>query len=83
MVANAGMSFTKPFIHSESSSLMDNFLTTLTQRAATMEDWDLVYNLNAKGVFLCYQYAAKAMIKQGRGGRIIGACSVAGKQGWL
>jgi NAD(P)-dependent dehydrogenase (short-subunit alcohol dehydrogenase family) len=47
----------------------------------TMEDWDRVFNLNGKGVFLCYQYAAKAMIKQGRGGRIIGASSAAGKQG--
>lgn len=28
-----------------------------------------------------YQYAARQMIKQGRGGRIIGASSVAGKQG--
>lgn len=28
-----------------------------------------------------YQYAARQMIKQGCGGRIIGACSVAGKKG--
>jgi hypothetical protein len=32
-------------------------------------------------MFLCYRHAAKQMIKQGRGGRIIGATSSAGKQG--
>ncbi|KDR66236.1 hypothetical protein GALMADRAFT_259530 [Galerina marginata CBS 339.88] len=46
-----------------------------------MEDWDSIFSLNARGVFFAYQYAAKAMIAQGRGGRIIGACSGAGKQG--
>lgn len=37
--------------------------------------------VNARGPFLCYKYAARQMIKQGRGGRIIGASSAAGKQG--
>lgn len=31
-----------------------------------------------RGVFLCYKEAAKVMIKQGTGGKIIGACSTAG-----
>ena len=48
---------------------------------ATVEDWDRIFAVNARGVFLCYKYAAKQMIAQGRGGRIIGACSVAGKKG--
>lgn len=48
---------------------------------STLEDWDKCFNVNGKGVFLCYKYAAKRMIEQGRGGRIIGACSRAGKQG--
>jgi len=30
-----------------------------------------------RGVFLCYKEAAKIMIKQGTGGKIIGACSIA------
>ncbi|KXN83294.1 Diacetyl reductase [(S)-acetoin forming] [Leucoagaricus sp. SymC.cos] len=47
----------------------------------TLEDWDKSFDINGKGVFLCYKYAAKKMIEQGRGGRIIGACSRAGKQG--
>jgi NAD(P)-dependent dehydrogenase (short-subunit alcohol dehydrogenase family) len=37
--------------------------------------------INARGSFLCYKYAAEQMIKQGRGGRIIGASSLAGKMG--
>lgn len=37
--------------------------------------------INARGPFLCYKYAAEQMIQQGRGGRIIGASSIAGKLG--
>ncbi|KAF9445082.1 NAD(P)-binding protein [Macrolepiota fuliginosa MF-IS2] len=46
----------------------------------TEDDWDKIMAVNARGVFLCYKYAAKAMIAQGRGGRIIAASSVVGKQ---
>ncbi|KAK7685995.1 hypothetical protein QCA50_010806 [Cerrena zonata] len=48
---------------------------------ATTEDFHRVININLLGVTLCFQYAARQMIKQGRGGRIIGASSGAGKQG--
>ncbi|CAF1385340.1 unnamed protein product [Rotaria sordida] len=44
----------------------------------TVEDWDRVFAVNMRGVFLCYKEAAKIMIKQGRGGKIIGACSTLG-----
>lgn len=37
--------------------------------------------VNTRGTFLCYKYAAQQMIKQGRGGRIIGASSIAGRLG--
>ncbi|KAI0927677.1 hypothetical protein AcW1_007150 [Taiwanofungus camphoratus] len=47
----------------------------------TVEDFDRLVNVNQRGTFLCYKYAAVQMIKQGRGGRILGACSVAGKKG--
>ncbi|CAE6523296.1 unnamed protein product [Rhizoctonia solani] len=46
----------------------------------TGETIDLIHDVNVKGLFYCYRAAAKAMISTG-GGRIIGACSVAGKLG--
>lgn len=48
---------------------------------ATVEDWDRLLAVNAKGAFLCYKHAAAYMIQQGKGGRIIGACSATGKRG--
>lgn len=47
----------------------------------TEEGFDKVMNVNLKGVLYCYRAAAAQMIKQGRGGRIIGASSMAGIQG--
>ncbi|KAJ7100822.1 hypothetical protein B0H15DRAFT_817448 [Mycena belliarum] len=47
------------------------------------EEWDRIMSTNARGTFLCYKYAGIHMIKQGRGGRIIGASSIAGKKGML
>ncbi|KAJ7458526.1 NAD-binding protein [Mycena latifolia] len=47
----------------------------------SIDDWDHTMSVNVRGVFLCYRYAARQMVAQGRGGRIIGAFSMAGKQG--
>lgn len=41
--------------------------------------WDWLMAVNAKGTFLCCKAAAKQMIKQGKGGRIIINASGAGK----
>ncbi|KAJ7112788.1 acetoin reductase family protein [Mycena crocata] len=46
----------------------------------TAHEWDRVMSVNARGSFLCFKYAGIQMIKQGQGGRIIGASSLAGKQ---
>ncbi|KAF8258247.1 acetoin reductase family protein [Lactarius quietus] len=46
----------------------------------TAEGFDRLMAVNARGTMLCYKHAGKQMIAQGRGGRIIGACSQAGKQ---
>ncbi|TFK53270.1 NAD-binding protein [Heliocybe sulcata] len=45
-----------------------------------MDEWEEVFSTNVKGTLLCYKAAAKVMIEQGRGGRIIGAamCSTYG-----
>ncbi|MAR08064.1 MAG: sugar dehydrogenase [Cyanobium sp. NAT70] len=42
----------------------------------TPEDFDKVINVNLRGVFFATQYAAKQMIAQGSGGRIINISSV-------
>ncbi|KZV71553.1 NAD(P)-binding protein [Peniophora sp. CONT] len=47
----------------------------------TRENFERTMTVNVTGVLLCYKYAAIEMIKQGRGGRILGASSLAGKLG--
>ncbi|CAE6448630.1 unnamed protein product [Rhizoctonia solani] len=44
----------------------------------TDEIFDRIMNINCKGVLYCYRAAAVQMMKQGKGGRIIGASSVLG-----
>ena len=39
------------------------------------KDWDWIFDVNAKGTFFCMQEAAKQMIKQDTGGRIINMSS--------
>ncbi|CAE6426237.1 unnamed protein product [Rhizoctonia solani] len=46
----------------------------------TDENFDWIMNVNCKGVLYCYRAAAVQMIRQGKGGRIIGASSVRGLQ---
>ena len=41
------------------------------------EDWDLVLGVNLKGQFLCARAAARRMIRQGNGGRIVNIASTA------
>lgn len=47
----------------------------------TEADYQMTLDVNLKGVFLCGQAAARAMIAQGRGGAIVNTASMAGKQG--
>jgi sorbitol-6-phosphate 2-dehydrogenase len=47
----------------------------------TEEIWDKVVLINQKGVFLCAQAVARAMIKSGRGGVIINMASESGSEG--
>lgn len=41
-------------------------------RLAPVEQFDAHLSVNVHGVFLCYKHAALQMIKQGKGGRLIG-----------
>ena len=45
----------------------------------TVEDWDRIHRVNARGVFFCLQRVAREMINGGQGGRIINIASIAGK----
>jgi len=47
----------------------------------TLKDWNLCMDINLASTMLCYKYAARQMIKQGEGGRILGASSILGKKG--
>jgi meso-butanediol dehydrogenase/(S,S)-butanediol dehydrogenase/diacetyl reductase len=48
----------------------------------TPEDFDWLMSINLRGVFLCYTAAARRMIEQGDGGKIIGAASIAAHKGF-
>lgn len=47
----------------------------------TNEDWDFIFDVNCKGLLWCSQAAARQMIAQERGGKIINLASQAGRRG--
>lgn len=47
----------------------------------TEADWDLMFDINCKGLLWCSQEVANQMITQGRGGKIINLASQAGRRG--
>jgi meso-butanediol dehydrogenase/(S,S)-butanediol dehydrogenase/diacetyl reductase len=48
----------------------------------TEQEWDLVMDVNTKGVFLCCQEAAKIMVKQGSG-KLINTASGQSREGFI
>jgi len=48
----------------------------------TEDNWNLILRVNALGVLIGTQEAARQMIKQGRGGKILNTASVAARQGY-
>lgn len=48
----------------------------------TEDNWDLIMRINGLGVLIGIQEAAKQMIRQGTGGKIINTASIAGRQGF-
>ncbi len=47
----------------------------------TRESWDRIHDVNVKGLFFVMQAAARQMVAQGEGGRIINLASQAGRRG--
>lgn len=58
-------------------------ITIATLDKLTEAEWDTVMDVNTKGVFLCCQQAARHMLAQGRGGRIINTASGQARQGFI
>lgn len=75
MVANAGIAPLCPFIDSKLSTtpLNSRYSLSLLMPLVPVEKLDTVYTTNVRGIFLCLKHAALQMIKQGRGGRLIGS----------
>jgi len=48
----------------------------------TQENWDMIMTVNGWGVLLCMQEAAKQMVKQGHGGKIINTASAVARTGF-
>ena len=48
----------------------------------TEENWDMIMRVNGLGVLIGMQEAARQMIAQGTGGKIINTASIAGRQGY-
>ncbi len=48
----------------------------------SLEQWQLVIDVNLTGAFLCTKYAARQMQHQGNGGRIVNIASQAAKSGF-
>jgi NAD(P)-dependent dehydrogenase (short-subunit alcohol dehydrogenase family) len=61
--------------------LVNNAGITSTCRIVDLseEEWDRTLDVNLRSVFLCTRAAAKQMISQGEGGRIVNIASEAGK----
>jgi len=49
----------------------------------TESDWNAMMRVNGLGVLICMQEAARQMIAQGHGGKIINTSSIAGREGYL
>ncbi|MCV7180034.1 SDR family NAD(P)-dependent oxidoreductase [Mycolicibacterium sphagni] len=47
----------------------------------SLDNYNLTMDINLKGVFICGQAAARAMVRTGRRGTIVNTASMAGKQG--
>ena len=48
----------------------------------TADEWDVVLDVNLRGMFLCTKHVARQLIAQGRGGRIVNISSQGGKSGF-
>ena len=77
MASNAGLVILEPFLESEyyygvTPRIRRAYVPHFSNVTASVAAFDRQMAVNTCGVTLFYRYAAKQMITQGRGGRIIG-----------
>lgn len=56
--------------------------TKLDPLAVTEADWDFIHSVNLKATFFCAQAAARIMLRQEEGGRIVNISSGGGLRPW-
>ena len=86
MIANAGTANVASLHESESTPIANRESRSSSNSlydVATTEMYDKLMNVNVRGVFHAYKYALLRLMEQGKGGRIVGAASIAGKRGIL
>ena len=84
MIANAGTANFASLHENESTPIANRDLRSGSNSfydVATTEMYDKLMNVNVRGVFHAYKYALLRLMEQGKGGRIVGAASIAGKRG--
>jgi len=69
MVSNSGIFERRNLLYCKKSFSDTQNSDMIIRYTATSTDWDRLQNVNSRGMFLCYKYAAKRMIEQGHGGR--------------
>ena len=67
MISNAAICELAGLLDSERT--LASIILTFDAVEATVERFQRTFAINTLGMFLCYKYAAKQMIEQGRGGR--------------
>ena len=65
---------TQPVFDQETFEVSQNLI-------ATTDDLERMFSLNVRGTHVCMRAAARIMIAQGRGGRIVTASSIASYRG--
>jgi 3-oxoacyl-[acyl-carrier protein] reductase/pteridine reductase len=56
--------------------------TKIDPLEVTEADWDFIHDVNLKAYFFCAQQAARRMMAQEEGGRIVNISSIGGLQAW-
>jgi 3-oxoacyl-[acyl-carrier protein] reductase/pteridine reductase len=56
--------------------------TKIDPLRVTEADWDFIHDVNLKAYFFCAQHAARRMMEQPAGGRIVNISSIGGLEAW-